>query len=82
MNPPRGLRSADDRYHLHEPRAIGERGFTDSSFSSIVPRLYNNLPITTKQIDFLDTFKSPLKVFHFYRACEQSGLTVQEDYAL
>ena len=28
-----GLRSADDPYHLHEPRAIGERGFANRSFS-------------------------------------------------
>ena len=34
-----GLRSADDPYHLHEPRAIGERGFANRSFSYICLRL-------------------------------------------
>ena len=60
-----GLRSADDPYHLHEPRAIGERGFANHSFSYIVPHLYNKLPITIKLIDSLNTFKSHLKAFFF-----------------
>ena len=77
-----GLRSADDPYHLHELRAIGEMGFVNRSFSYIAPCLYNKLPITVKQIDSLDTFKSHLKAFLFSRAYDQSGLTVQEDYAL
>ena len=76
-----GLRSADDPYHLHEPRAIGERGFANRSFSYIAPCLYDKLPITIKLIDSLNTFKSYLKAF-FSRAYDQSGLTVQEDYAL
>ena len=77
-----GLRSADDPYCLHEPRAIGERGFANCSFSYIAPHLYNKLPITIKLIDSLNTFKSHLKAFLFSRAYDQSGLTVQEDYAL
>ena len=77
-----GLRSADGPYRLHEPRAIGERGFANRSFSYIAPRLYYNLPITVKLIDSLNTFKSHLKTFLFSRAYDQSGLTVQEDYAL
>ena len=77
-----GLRSADDPYRLHEPRATGERGFANRSFSCIAPRLYNKLPSTVKQIDFLNTFKSHLKAFLFSSAYDQSGLTVQEDYAL
>ena len=32
-----GLQSADDPYRLHEPRAIGERGFANCSFSYIAP---------------------------------------------
>ena len=71
-----GLRSADDPYHLHEPRAIGERGFACRSFSYIAPRLYNKLPITFKLIDSLNTFKSHLKAFIFSRAYDQSGLTI------
>ena len=77
-----GLRSANDPYRLHESRAIGERGFANRSFSYIAPRLYNKLPITIKLIDSLNTFKSPLKAFLFSRAYDQSGLTVEEDYAL
>ena len=77
-----GLRSADDPYCLHEPRAVGERGFANSSFSYIAPRLYDKLPITIKLINSLNTFKSHHKAFLFSRAYDQSGLTVQEDYAL
>ena len=77
-----GQRSADDPYRLHEPRAIGERGFANRSFSYIAPRLYNKLPITARQIDSINTFKSHLKAFLFSRAYDQLGLTVQKDYAL
>ena len=77
-----GLRNADDPYCLHEPRAIGERGFANRSFSYIVLRLYSKLPIIIKLIDSLNTFKSHLKASFFSRAYDQSGLTVQEDYAL
>ena len=77
-----GLQSVDDLYRLHEPRAIGERGFANRSFSYIAPHLYNKLSITVKQIDSLSTFKSHLKAFLFSRAYDQSGLSVQEDYAL
>ena len=77
-----GLRSEDDPYRLHEPRAIGESGFANRSFSYIAPRLYNKLPITIKLIDSLNTFRSHLKAFLFSRAYVKSGLTVQEDYAL
>ena len=77
-----GLRSADDPYHLHEPRAIGERGFANRSFSYSTPRLYNKLPITIKLIHSLNTFKNHLKAFLFSRAYDQSGPTVQEGYEL
>ena len=79
-----GLRSADDPYRLHEPIAIGERGFANRSFSYIDTHLYtgNKLPVTVKQIDSLNTFKSHVKAFLFSLAYDQSGLTVQEDYAL
>ena len=39
-----GLRSADDPYRLHEPRATGERGFANRAFSYIAQHLYNKLP--------------------------------------
>ena len=69
-------------YCLHKPRAIGERGFANRSFSYIAPHLYNKLPITIKLIDSLNSFKSHLKAFLFSRAYDRSGLAVQEDYAL
>ena len=77
-----GLRSADDPYRLHEPRAIGERGFANRSFSYVAPRLYNKLPVTIKQIDSLNTFKNHLKAFLFSRAYDLVGLAVREGYAL
>ena len=77
-----GLRSADDPYRLHEPRAIGERGFANRSFSYIAPRFYNRLPVTIKQMDSLNTFKRHLKAFLFSHAYDLLDLTVQEGYAL
>ena len=50
--------------------------------SYIAPCLYNKLPITIKLIKNLNTFKSHLKAFLFSHAYDQSGLTLQEDYAL
>ena len=61
-----GLRSTNDPYHLHEPRAVGQRGFVNRSFSYIAPHLYNKLPITIKLIDSLNTFKSHLKGISFF----------------
>ena len=77
-----GLRSADDPYRLHEPRAIGEREFANRSFSYIASHLYNKLPVTIKQINSINTFKSRLKAFLFSRAYDRLDLAVQEDYAL
>ena len=76
------LRSADDPYHLYEPRAIGERSFANRSFSYTAPRLYNKLPVAIKQADSLNSFKSHLKTFLFTRAYDLSGHMVREDYAL
>ena len=72
------LRSLEDPYRLHEPRAIGERGFANWSFSYTAPRLYNRLPVSFKQIDSLDMFKSHLKAFIFSQAYNQSDQTVHE----
>ena len=59
-----------------------EREGLPIALSYTAPRLYNKLPITIKQIDSLNTFKSHLKAFLFSRAYDQSGLAVQKDYAL
>lgn len=77
-----GLRSGDDPYRLHEPRAVGERGFASRSFSYTAPRLYNRLPVTVKQAESLSAFKSHLKTFLFSRAYDLSSRMVREDYAL
>ena len=77
-----GLRSANDPCHLHEPIAIGERGFADRSFSYVAPRLYNKLPVTLKEINSLITFKNHLKAYFFSRAYDLLSHTVREDYAL
>ena len=53
-----------------------------SVMGCIALHLYTKLPITIKLIDSLNTFKSNFKAFLFSRAYNQSGLTVQEDYAL
>ena len=51
-------------------------------FSYIALRSYNKLPITIKQIDSVNTFKTHHKAFLFSCTHDQSGLTVQEVYAL
>ena len=48
-----GLQSADDTYRLHEPRAIAERGFANSSFSDIAQCLYNKLSMIQTYINHL-----------------------------
>ena len=45
-----GLQSADNPYHLHEPRAIGERAFANRYFSYIAPHLHNKLPNKTDRL--------------------------------
>ena len=84
MKPPQAceVQMTPTVYNLHEPRAIGERGFANCSFSYSAPHFYNKLPVTNKQIDSLNTFKSNLKTFLFSHTYDLSGLTVQEDYAL
>ena len=69
---------------ISDPKPDGTKNgvFASRSFFYIAPCLYNKFPITIKLIDSLNTFKSHLKVFLFSRACDQSGLTVQVDYAL
>ena len=76
------LRSLEDPYRLHEPRAICEKGFAGRSFSYTAPRLYNRLPVSLKQVDSLDAFKSHLKAFIFSKVYSQSDQTVREEYAL
>lgn len=77
-----GLRSADDCFRLHEPRAVGERSFSNRSFSYVAPRLYNRLPASLKHIESLDAFKSHLKAFFFSRAYDLSDRIVRAEYAL
>ena len=71
------LRSDDDPYRLHEPRAVHER-----SFVYIAPRLYNGLPATVKQLASVQSFKIHLKTFLFSRAYNSDTNTINEVYAL
>ena len=77
-----GLRSVDDRYRLQEPRAVGERGFANRSFSYVAPRLYNKLPVSLRQMESLDAFKSQLKAVMFSRAYDFSDRCLRAEYAL
>ena len=65
MNPPR-VCEVQMTLTVYMNLELLERG--DLPISSIAPRLYNKLPITIKQIDSLNTFKSHLKAFLFSRA--------------
>ena len=62
------LRTSDDPFRLVEPRAISERHFSNRAFSYTAPRLLNRLPVSIKEIDSLDLFKSKLKSYLFTRA--------------
>ena len=74
------LRSADDPFRLLEPRAGGERGFADRSFSYVAPRMYDRLPIHIKQLDSVDSFKKQLKSYLFNCVYDLTSRTVNEDY--
>ena len=60
-----------------------ERGDLSIVIFVTLPRVYIiKFPYAIKQIETLNTFKSHLKAFLLSHAYDQSGLTVQEDYAL
>ena len=59
------LRSDDDPYRLHDPRAVDERAFAERPFVYIAPRLYNGLPATVQQQASIQSFKIHLKTFCF-----------------
>ena len=80
--PGMALRSSEDPYRLFEPRAIGERQFATRSFSYMAPRLYNQLPVSLKQLDSVEAFKNKLKGFLFSRAYDLDSRTVKDDYKL
>ena len=76
------LRSGDDHYHLHEPRAVGERAFAERSFVYTAPRLYNGLPATMKQQPSVQSLKIQLKTFLFLRTYNSDTNTINEVYKL
>ena len=76
------LRSDDDPYRLHEPRAVDERAFAERSFAYTAPRLYNGLPATVKQQASVQSFKVHLKTFLFSRAYNSNTNTINEVYKL
>ena len=55
------LRSNDDPFRLHEPRAVNERTFAERSFTYTAPRLYNKLPV--EAAGFNTKFQDPPKKF-------------------
>lgn len=76
------LRSGDDPYRLHEPRAVGERDFAARSFTYTAPRLYNELPVTVRQQTSVEGFKTHLKTFLFLQAYDSAEGTISEAYRL
>ena len=76
------LRSDDDPYRLHEPRAVDERAFAERSFVYTAPWLYNGLTATVKQQASVQSFKIHLKTFLFSRAYNSDTNTINEVYKL
>ena len=76
------LRSDDDPYRLHEPRAVDEREFAETSFVYTAPRLYNGLPATVKLQASVQSFKIHLKTFLFSQAYNSDTNTINEVYKL
>ena len=76
------LRQSDDRYRLHEPRAIGEKHLHSRSFSYSAPRLYNKLPITLKEIESVEDFKKKLKSHIFIKAYNSVDDSISQEYII
>ena len=76
------LRSSDDPFRLVEPRAISECCFAERSFAYVVPRLLNRLPVSLKEVDSLQAFKSRLKTFLFARAYDVQDHSLNEEYRI
>ena len=74
------LRSSDDPFRLVEPRAVSERHFAERSFSYVAPRLLNRLPVSLKELDSLQAFKSRLKSFLFAKAFDIQDQSLNEEY--
>ena len=75
-----GLRTSDDPYRLDEPRTTSERHFSERASSYIVPCLFNRLPVSLKESDSIDLFKSKLKTFMFTKAFDLSDRSLNEGY--
>lgn len=76
------LRSSDDPFRLVEPRAVSERCFAERSFSYVAPRLLNRLPVSLKELDSLQAFKSRLKTLLFARVYDTLDLSLREEYRI
>ena len=74
------LCSSDDPSRLEEPRAVRECPFAARSFSYTAPRLYNQLPVSIKQLTSVESFKKQLKTFLFRKTYDLVDGTVMEDY--
>ena len=74
------LRHDDDHLRLDLPRAIQQSSFSERSFSFVAPRLYNRLPLSVRQLDSVESFKTQLKTFLFRRCYDLERGVVTDDY--
>uniref|UniRef100_A0A8C8DX31 Reverse transcriptase domain-containing protein n=1 Tax=Oryzias sinensis TaxID=183150 RepID=A0A8C8DX31_9TELE len=64
--PSRSLRSADQNLLMVPRTRFRTRG--DRSFQAVAPKLWNELPLSLRSLDSVNSFKSQLKTFYFCKA--------------
>ena len=65
--PARPLRSADEPWLLHVPRA--SNALSDRAFSVVAPKMWNSLDVNTRNAENISVFKKRLKTMLFSQAC-------------
>ena len=63
--PKRNLRSSDCAKRCYEVPFNKRKPFSDRSFATVGPRLWNSLPLSIRNSETLDGFKRNLKTFYF-----------------
>lgn len=61
----RVLRSSESSVNCYAVPFNKNKTFSDRSFSTIGPKLWNDLPVSLRRCDSVDSFKSQLKSFYF-----------------
>ena len=61
----RVLRSSESSVNCYALPFNKNKTFSDRSFSTIGPKLWNDLPVSLRRCDSVDSFKSQLKSFYF-----------------